>query len=82
MKRLTPLRAIRVKCLDCSAGQRSEIRNCPVIDCPLYLYRFGKNPKKKGQGPKTPLFLRKHKAQDAISEIKDRVLSNDTETPA
>ena len=71
MKRLTPLRAIRAKCLDCSAGQRSEIRNCLIIDCPLYLYRFGKNPKKKGQGPRMPLFLKKHQAHGEISETKE-----------
>jgi hypothetical protein len=48
----TPLRAIRQKCLDCSGGQRSEVKNCMLSDCPLFLYRFGKNPKRSGIGPK------------------------------
>ncbi len=47
---LTPLRAIRKKCLDCSAGSRIEVRQCSVLDCPLYLYRMGSNPKRKGVG--------------------------------
>jgi len=43
-KRLTPLRAIRLKCLDCCAGQRKEVRLCPAQDCPLWPFRFGKLP--------------------------------------
>ena len=50
MKNVTPLRAIRLKCLDCSAGQPSEVRECPVTDCPLYPFRFGRNPNRKGIG--------------------------------
>jgi hypothetical protein len=43
MKALTPMRAIRAKCLDCSENAR-EVRECPVDRCPLYPYRFGKRP--------------------------------------
>lgn len=42
MTRLTPLRAIRAKCLDCCAGQVAEVRRCELANCPLYPYRFGK----------------------------------------
>lgn len=42
-KRLTPMRAIRKKCLDCS-GTWHEVKLCPVTTCPLYVFRFGKNP--------------------------------------
>ncbi len=41
---LTPMKAIRAKCLDCSAGSANEVKLCPVTRCPLYLFRFGKNP--------------------------------------
>ena len=47
---VTPLKAIRLKCLDCSAGQAQEVRLCPVTDCALYPYRFGRNPRRKGIG--------------------------------
>lgn len=59
MKRLTPIKAIRAKCLDCSGGQPSEVRNCLIEDCPLFPYRFGKNPNRKGIGPKTGSILEK-----------------------
>lgn len=45
MAKLTPMKAIRKKCLDCSCGQVKEIRLCPVKSCPLYGYRDGHRPK-------------------------------------
>ena len=41
---LTPIKAIRAKCLDCSGGSSHETKLCPVLDCSLYRYRLGKNP--------------------------------------
>lgn len=41
---LTPMKAIRAKCLDCMCGQIYEIKKCPCTDCPLYSYRSGHNP--------------------------------------
>lgn len=52
MRSKTPLRAIRAKCLECSSGKPSEVRNCLVEDCPLYPFRFGKNPSRRGIGGK------------------------------
>lgn len=46
-RNLTPLRAIRKKCLDCSAGSPNEVRCCDLLDCPLYPYRLGKSPNRK-----------------------------------
>lgn len=42
MKNLSPLKAIRKHCLDCSDGAYSEVRECRVADCILHKYRFGK----------------------------------------
>ena len=47
---LSPLKAIRAKCLDCMCGQVQEVRLCPCTDCPLYPYRMGHNPNRKGIG--------------------------------
>jgi hypothetical protein len=44
MSQLTPLKAMRAKCLDCSCGSRKEVSNCQIPDCPIYPYRFGKRP--------------------------------------
>ncbi len=45
MAELTPIKAIRAKCIDCSCGQLKEVRECPITHCPLYPYRMGKRPK-------------------------------------
>lgn len=33
--------SIRDKCIDCCAGQASEVRLCTAIGCPLWPFRFG-----------------------------------------
>ena len=43
--KLTPMKAIRAKCLECSSGQFKEVRLCPVVNCALYKYRNGHRPK-------------------------------------
>ena len=43
---LTPVKAIRAKCLDCSEGSSKEVKLCPVTACPLYPYRNGHRPPK------------------------------------
>jgi hypothetical protein len=40
----SPGKAIRAKCIDCSGGSSEEVRVCTVKKCPLYPFRFGKNP--------------------------------------
>lgn len=46
-KRLSPLKAIRLKCLDCSCGSSNEVKLCPVTKCALYPFREGVNPNRK-----------------------------------
>ena len=45
MKNLTPMKAIRAKCLDCCCHQPLEVRLCTVENCPLYVFRAGRRPK-------------------------------------
>lgn len=42
--KLTPMRALRGKCLDCAGGLSKEVKICCIFDCPLWVYRFGKRP--------------------------------------
>ena len=42
---LTPVKAIRAKCLDCCCGHPSEVRICTAKNCSLFPYRMGKRPK-------------------------------------
>lgn len=44
-KNLTPLKAIRSKCIECCCGQTKEIKLCNLSECPLFPYRMGKRPK-------------------------------------
>lgn len=41
---LTPMKAIRAKCLDCCCGNQKEVELCPCEDCSLHDYRFGHKP--------------------------------------
>jgi len=45
MAKLTPLKAIRRKCLDCCCNQIVEVRLCTCEKCPLWEYRMGHRPK-------------------------------------
>jgi hypothetical protein len=40
----SPIKAIRAKCLDCSADVPSEVRNCVAIGCALWPFRMGVSP--------------------------------------
>ena len=43
-RRVTPLRAVRQECLDCSGGSANEVRLCIAKSCALWPFRFGKRP--------------------------------------
>ena len=68
----SPLKAIRAKCLDCSGDYINEVRECPITDCPLYAFRFGKNPyrtvKPMTEQEKADLVKRLHKFRGEIVE--------------
>jgi len=40
-----PLKAIRHHCLQCVCGSAPEVAICAIQRCPLYPYRFGRNPR-------------------------------------
>ena len=41
---LTPMKAIRAKCIECCCGNMAEVKECTITDCALYDFRMGKNP--------------------------------------
>ena len=41
---MSPMQAIRGKCLDCSGQQMTEIKLCVVVSCPLWPFRAGRHP--------------------------------------
>lgn len=47
--KLTPLKAIKLHCLDCVCYDRNEVKECGNVDCPLHAFRFGRSPRRKGR---------------------------------
>lgn len=41
---MSPLKALRLRCLDCCAGSDSEVRNCTARKCPSWPFRMGSSP--------------------------------------
>ena len=73
---MTPMKAIRAKCLECSNGSFYEVRFCPACDCPLYAYRFGHRPK----GIKDPTEDANEENYAAISAVETKEsISNEDE---
>lgn len=65
-KRISPLKAIRLKCLDCCCGSSNEVKLCTVVKCPLHPFREGHNP-----------FIAKREYTDEQKEaIKTRLMNS------
>ena len=47
---MTPMKAIRAKCLDCCCGSAKEVKLCTATQCSLYNFRDGHNPNIKRKG--------------------------------
>jgi hypothetical protein len=43
-KAISPVEAIRRKCLDCSGQQPAEVKLCETVTCPLWPFRAGRHP--------------------------------------
>ena len=87
---MTPIKAIRAKCLDCCCGSYKEVELCPCADCSLYPYRFGKNPNIKltdeqraarAANLKKNASQQEEKLQVALSEGKDTPQSETAAEP-
>ena len=46
-KPTNPLKVIREFCLSCVGNSSNEVKMCPSVMCPLYPFRFGRNPYRK-----------------------------------
>lgn len=42
---ITPVKAIRLRCIDCSGNNHAEVKRCEHEDCPLHMWRFGRKPR-------------------------------------
>jgi transcriptional regulator with XRE-family HTH domain len=73
---MSPMQAIRAKCLDCCAGSPHEVRCCVAVACPSWPFRTGKNPwrapmseeRRQALRNRNPFLSKPHKTGDEISE--------------
>ena len=42
--RMSPLKALRARCLDCCVGSAHEVSLCAAVKCPSWPFRLGTNP--------------------------------------
>ena len=61
-KKISPLKAIKEKCMDCCCWQYSEVKKCTATKCPLYPFRMGKNP-----------YIKRSMSEDRKAELRDRL---------
>ena len=43
-ERMSPLKALRLRCVDCCAGSTYEVRRCTAVECPSWPFRLGRSP--------------------------------------
>ena len=41
---MSPLKALRLRCIDCYGGSLKSVRGCTSTDCPSWPFRMGQNP--------------------------------------
>ena len=44
---MSPLQALRARCLDCCAQQPKDVALCPAVGCPSWPFRMGSDPWRK-----------------------------------
>ena len=72
MKAITPMKAIRLKCLDCSCGSNEEVKNCFAKKCPLYQFRFGYKLDENGNRRKRDLTdEQRQKMAERLKKVRD-----------
>lgn len=68
--RLSRRRAIRKRCLDCSAGSRKDVATCTMKDCDLYPFRMGKSKQNPQQRSKAIRQYCKWCCGDSLKEVR------------
>lgn len=74
--RVSPLRALRLKCLDCCNGSAREVRLCTAVDCPSWPFRMSFNP---WRAPLTEEARTRRAAGLALNRASARIRSDETQ---
>lgn len=75
IKQVSPLKAIRLKCIDCNCGQTSLVDMCDITDCSLWPFRFGKNPY-SNRGTKELTDEQRQKLADRMKSARNNIKKN------
>lgn len=79
--RVSPLRALRLKCLDCCNESAQEVRLCTAVDCASWPFRLGKNPWRRKLDPQERAALQARLVPKGASESA-AAQKTGSETPA
>jgi len=66
--RVSPLRALRLKCLDCCNDSAQEVRLCTAVGCASWPFRMGKNPWRRKLDPQERAALRARLVPNGASQ--------------
>lgn len=74
---MTPIKAIREKCLDCCCGSSHEVKLCTAERCALHPFRLGKNPNIKReytdeQREQMRQRLAEHRKKKETEDVRER----------
>ena len=71
-----PVKAIRAKCLDCCCGSAANVKLCDIERCPLFAFRFGKNPYRSkrtiSEEQRQAFIQRMKEKRNSIDSINDK----------
>ena len=69
---MSPLKALRLRCIDCYGGSLKSVRGCTSTDCPSWPFRMGRNPWRKELSQERKEQLRRLGAETAATRITDQ----------
>jgi len=75
--KLSMLKAIRLKCYDCSAYNQLEIERCDIEDCPLWEFRSGRARRDRRQVLIASNLMKKPKERRGIPNFRKKAESLD-----
>jgi hypothetical protein len=64
---MSPLQALRARCLDCCGYLEKEVTLCPAVDCPSWPFRMGTDPWRKPASE-----ARREAARRAMTRLEGR----------
>jgi hypothetical protein len=74
---MSPLQALRARCLDCCAYQEKEVALCPTVDCPSWPLCMGTDPWRKAASA-----ARRAAARQVMTKLNASRLKRDGTAPA